>query len=128
MWRFIKASTSFSSSVLMELSTCVLIYGPTSCHLCQLITDLRRCRRYLYFFTFLCLCLCCVCSRFFLYEIPLSLNDLDIQREIFHIKKRVHTHWHTHKSTYWVAAQLKNNILSWLHLDKLDINRIVTKE
>ena len=85
----------------MELSTCVL----TSSHLCQLITDLRKCR------TYICVFVCCLSVLCFWYEISLSLNFLEYSRyskiEIFHIKNRGQTHRQTHKSTYWVAAQLK---------------------
>ena len=85
----------------MELSTCVL----TSSHLCQLITDLRKCR------TYICVFVCCLSVLCFWYEISLSLNFLEYSRyskiEIFHIKNRGQTHKQTHKSTYWVAAQLK---------------------
>ena len=53
-----------------------------------------------------------VCSQLLISNLYLSLNILEYsrysKRETFHIKNREHTtDKHTHKSTYWVAAQLK---------------------
>ena len=44
----------------MELSICVV----TFCHLCQLITDLRRCRMYVSFLALVCLFVVCLFSAF----------------------------------------------------------------
>ena len=80
----------------MKFSTCVLICVLTSCHLCQLITDLRRCRTYLYFLTFVCLLVVYLLIRNF----PLSLNILDIQRERYFISKTENRHLTTNTQMY----------------------------
>ena len=98
----------------MELSRCVLICVLTSCHLCQLITDLRRCRTYyLYFLT--CLCLLSVCSQ--LLKLNLSLffrifqYILDIQREICFISKTEYRTQQTNTQKYVLSCCATKNML-----------------
>ena len=77
--------------------------------------------------TYFCVCVCLfVCVLGFWYEMSLSLNIYNIlvysKREIFHIKNWEHKHkqTHTHKSTYWVATQLKMTAQSELaRLEKM---------
>ena len=112
----------------MELSTYVLICFLTSCHLCQLLTDIPRCRTYISFLAFVCLFVACLFSAFDIKYLTLfefsKIFQIFKEKDISYKKPRTdtHTHTHTHKSMYWVAEQLNiwiyplnTHILEQLH-------------
>ena len=84
----------------MELSARV----PTSRHLCQLITDLRRCRTYLYFLTFVCLLVVCLFSAFDTKSTSLFDYSRYSKREIYFISKTENRHLTTNTQKYVLSC------------------------
>ena len=98
----------------MELPTYVLICVLTSCHLCQLITDLRRCRMYVSFLALVCLFVDCLFSAFdmkslFLFQYS-RIFYIFKERDISYQKLRTHRHTNTqtHKHTKVRIELLRN--------------------
>ena len=91
----------------MELSICVV----TFCHLCQLITDLRRCRMYVSFLSLVCLFVVCLFSAFDMKSLFQYSRIFQIfkERDISYQKPRTHKQL-THTRKYVLSCcATKNN-------------------